>query len=83
MTSDPWTNPDPQPGDFDAFLDEIDPHDPTHVQVIEAGSDVRLKVVLEVDGVDASRLRRIAARRKQQPEQVISELLRAADRHAA
>jgi hypothetical protein len=22
---DPWTDPDPQPGDFDEYLDEVDP----------------------------------------------------------
>jgi uncharacterized protein YqiB (DUF1249 family) len=24
---DPWTDPDPQPGDFDEFLDEMEPVD--------------------------------------------------------
>lgn len=32
---DPWTDPDPQPGDFDEDLAKIDPRD---VQVVEAGS---------------------------------------------
>jgi hypothetical protein len=32
---DPWTDPDPQPGDFDEYLAEIDPKD---VQVVPAGT---------------------------------------------
>jgi hypothetical protein len=31
---DPWTDPDPQPGDFDEYLAEVDPAD---VQYIEPG----------------------------------------------
>jgi len=37
MTEDPWTDPNPQPGDFDDELAAIDPRD---VQVVEAGSGV-------------------------------------------
>ena len=32
MTEDPWTDPNPQPGDFDDQLAAIDPRD---VQVVE------------------------------------------------
>jgi hypothetical protein len=32
MAKDPWTDPGPQPGDFDGELDAIDPRD---VQVVE------------------------------------------------
>lgn len=38
MARNPWTDPDPQPGDFDEFLASIDPRDPRYVQVIEAGN---------------------------------------------
>ena len=31
---DPWTDPDPQPGDFDEYLAEMGPE---HIQVVEAG----------------------------------------------
>jgi predicted RNase H-like HicB family nuclease len=37
MARDPWTNPDPQPGDFDADLAAIDPrHVETHAGVPHA-----------------------------------------------
>lgn len=35
MANDPWTDPDPQPGDFDAYLESIDPNDPRHVEIHE------------------------------------------------
>ena len=39
MAKDPWTDPDPQPGDFDAYLESIDPRDPRYVQV-QRGKDI-------------------------------------------
>lgn len=83
MTKDPWTDPDPQPGDFDAFLNSIDPDDPRYVQSVPAGANAKVKIVVGVEGEDAARLERIAKRRGQDIEQVISELLRAADRQTA
>jgi hypothetical protein len=53
MAKDPWTDPDPQPGDFDAVLNAIDLRD---VQVIEAGFGGRVKIVVSVEGEDAKRL---------------------------
>lgn len=38
MKKDPWTDPDPQPGDFDEFLESIDPDDPEYVER-QNGSD--------------------------------------------
>lgn len=35
----PWTNPDPQPGDFDADIAAMGPDD---VQVVEAGSGAKV-----------------------------------------
>jgi hypothetical protein len=52
MTKDPWTDRDPQPGDFDDELDAIDPRD---VQVIEAGSGGKVTIMVSVEGEDASR----------------------------
>ncbi len=83
MTKDPWTDPDPQPGDFDAFLDSIDPGDSLCVQIVDAGSGAKVRIVVDVDGADVGRLQRIATRRKQGFDEVISDLLRDADRHAA
>lgn len=52
MTKDSWTDPDPQPGDFDADLAAMDPRD---VQVVEAGSGAKVTIVVGVDGDDAVR----------------------------
>jgi hypothetical protein len=80
MTKDPWTDPDPQPGDFDPHLAMIDPND---VEAHEGNSSARLTIVLNVSGDDAERLERIAVRRGQGVDEVISHLLRDAERHAA
>ena len=70
MAKDPWTHPDPQPGDFDAELDraQIDLH--------EGNADAKLSILISVEGDDAKRLERIASERGQQPGEVVSELLR-------
>lgn len=73
MTKDPWTDPDPQPGDFDDELAAIDPRD---VQVIEAGSDGRVTLVVSVEGEDAARLEQIAAERGQHVDEVVADLVR-------
>ena len=75
MTKDPWTDPDPQPGDFDDDLDAIDPRD---VQVVEAGSGGKVRIVVSVEGEDAKRLEQIAAERGQGVDQVIADLVRKA-----
>ena len=41
MTKNPWTDPDPKPGDFDADIRAMDPRD---IQVIEAGSGAKLTI---------------------------------------
>jgi len=73
MTKNPWTDPDPQPGDFDAEVAAIDPRD---VQVVEPGSGTRVTIVVSVEGEDAKRLERIASARGQRPGEVVSTLLR-------
>ena len=73
MTNDPWTDPDPQPGDFDAEVAAIDPRD---VQVVEPGSGTRVTILVSVEGEDAKRLERIASARGQRPGEVVSALLR-------
>jgi hypothetical protein len=80
MSKNPWTDPDPQPGDFDADIRAMRPRD---IQVVEAGSGAKATILLSLKGEDASRLERIAAERGQGPEEVISDLLRAARPHAA
>jgi len=73
MAKDPWTDPDPQPGDFDNELDAIDPRD---VQVVEAGSGGKVTIVVSVEGEDARRLERIATERGQGVDQVVADLIR-------
>jgi hypothetical protein len=73
MTKDPWTDPDPQPGDFDA---EIDAMDPREVQVHEANPDATMKVLVGVSSEDARRLAEIADERGGSVEQVVAELVR-------
>ena len=72
MAEDPWTNPDPQPGDF-AALAAIDPRD---VQVVEAGSGGRVTIVVSVEGEDAKRLEQIAAERGKGVDEVVADLVR-------
>lgn len=73
MAADPWTSPDPQPGDFDDELAAIDPRD---VQVVAAGSGGKVTIVVSVEGDDAKRLDRIATERGQAVDQVIADLVR-------
>jgi len=75
MAKDPWTDADPQPGDFDDELAAVDPRD---VQVVEAGSGGKLTIVVSIEGEDAKRLERIAAERGQAVDQVVADLVRRA-----
>lgn len=75
MGRDPWTDPNPQPGDFDAELDRAAPD---QIEVHEGNPDARLTIVITVEGDDAKRLEQIATERGQQPGEVVSELLRSA-----
>jgi len=75
MTKDPWTDPEPQPGDFDGDLAAIDPRD---VQVVEAGSGGKVTIVVGIEGDDAVRLEKLATKRGQKPGEVVAELIRKA-----
>lgn len=80
MSNDPWTADDPQPGDFDGVLASIDP---TYVEHRTGDRTATLRILVSVEGEDALRLERIAGERGQTPNDVVAELLRAADRPAA
>jgi hypothetical protein len=80
MSKDPWTDADPQPGDFDPELARIDDR---YVEVHEGDSDAKLRILVSVEGEDARRLERIAEERGKKPGDVVAELLRDADRSAA
>jgi hypothetical protein len=74
------TSDDPQPEDLDQLLETLDP------ELIEdnpGGQRVRSRFMVDVDAADLERLRRIAAARGEDPQAVISSLLREADRPAA
>ena len=73
MAKDPWTDPDPQPGDFDAELEAMDPRD---VQIVEAGSGAKVRLVVSVEGEEAALLKRLARERGQRIGEVVAELVR-------
>jgi hypothetical protein len=75
MATDPWTDQDPQPGDFDADLEAIDSR---YVEVHQGNPDAKLTIVVGIEDEDAERLQRLAAARHQRPGEVISSLLRSA-----
>lgn len=75
MPRDPWTDPDPQPGDFDAELDRARPG---QIEMHKGNLDAKLSILVSVEGDDAKRLEKIAHERGQQPAEVVSELLRSA-----
>ena len=80
MSKDPWTDPNPQPGDFDADLAS---HDPRYVEYREGDPDARLLITVSVQWEDVKRLERIAEARGTTPGDVVAELLRDADQSAA
>jgi len=75
MAHDPWTDPDPQPGDFDADLTTIDPR---YVEAHVGNPNAKLTIVVGVEDEDAERLQQLAARRHQRPAEVVADLLRSA-----
>lgn len=75
MTKDPWTDTDPQPGDFDADLATIDPR---YVEAVAGNPDAKLTIVVGIEDEDAEQLQRLATARGQRPSEVISSLLRSA-----
>ena len=80
MSADPWTDPDPQPGEFDADLAKLDPR---YVERHEGDPGAKLVVLVEVEGEDAKRLERLAEARGKTSADVVAELLREAERSVA
>jgi hypothetical protein len=60
IVHDPWKDPDPQPGDFDADLTATDPR---YVVSHGGNPNAKLTIVLDVEGEDAQRLQQLAKRR--------------------
>ena len=80
MSPSPWTDLEPQPGDFDEDLATVDPR---YVERHRGSPEGKLRILLSVEGEDADGLQRVAAARGQRPTDLVAELLRAADRPAA
>lgn len=80
MTSDPWIDADPEPGDFDADLASLDPR---YVQQSTGDPDAKLLVLVGVEGDDVKRLERISEARGKTPADAVADLLREADRSTA
>jgi hypothetical protein len=75
MAHDPWTDPDPDPGDFDSDLTAVDPR---YVEAYVGNPDAKLTIVVGVEDEDAERLQQLAASRHQRPAEVVADLLRSA-----
>lgn len=80
MTTDPWTEPDPKPGDFDAEFATLDPR---YVERHDGDPEGKLTILVSVEGEDARRLERIAEARGKKPSDVVAELLRDINHPAA
>ncbi len=80
MAHDPWTAPDPQPGEFDADLALLDP---SAVEHHSGDPEATLRILVSIEGDDARRLERIAEARGKKPADIVADLLRDADRSAA
>lgn len=77
MSESPWTDLEPQPGVFDADLVTIDPR---FVDAHHGNPDAKVRIVVSIEGEDATRLQRVSAARGETPSEVITQLLREADR---
>ena len=80
MTKNPWTDPDPQPGDFDAELERLGAD---AFEYHEGGTPATVRIVVSLRGDDALRLAELAQARGKAPSDVVAELLRGAGRSAA
>jgi hypothetical protein len=80
MTKDPWTDPDPQPGDFDEFIRTMDPSD---IEVHEGNPNAKVTIVSEATGAEAKRLEHLALASDPPLYDVLADLRRAGKPHAA
>lgn len=80
MTKDPWTDPDPQPEDFDEFLDSVDPND---IEFHEGNSGAKVTIVANATGEEAKRLERLALASDPPLYDVLADLRRTGRRGAA
>lgn len=75
-SKNPWTDPDPQPGDFDAELETITDAD---LEFVEAGSKAKMtRLPAGMDEEDVKRLAALAVKRGKTIDEVLVELVREA-----
>ena len=73
MSNEPWTDPDPQPGDFDAEVEAMDPRDIQH----HPGNPDAEVIVLPGLGVeDTKRLVELSVERGKSVREILAELVR-------
>ena len=58
--ANPWTDAEPQPGDFDAELETLDPR---YVERHERDPEAKLIVLVGIEGEDAKLLERLSEAR--------------------
>jgi hypothetical protein len=80
MPKDPWTDPDPQPEDFDEFLASVEESD---IEVHEGNPAAKVTIVSEATGPEAERLKRLALASDPPLHDVLADLRRAGKPHAA
>ncbi len=80
MRVDPWTDPDPKPGDFD---DALATPDQRYIERHDGDPEARLMILVSVEGEDAERLQRLSERRGKTSADLVADLLRDADRSVA
>jgi hypothetical protein len=80
MSANPWTTDDLRPGGFHVVLASIDPE---YVERREGDPAAILRILVSIEGEDALSLEQIAKQLGKTPRDVMSDLLRDADRSAA
>jgi hypothetical protein len=75
MSKGPWTDPDPQPGDFDA---EIEAMDPREIVFQEGNPDAEVIVLPGLGDEETQRLVELAVERGKSVGEVLAELVRGA-----
>ncbi len=80
MSTDQWTDPDPQPGSFDRDLAQLDPR---YLDRHDGEPGAKLMILVSVEGEDAERLQRLSERAGKTSADVVADLLRGADRSVA
>lgn len=76
MKRDPWTDPEPQPGDFDADLELLGPE---HIHQVSGNPDAKLTRLVGVDARVASEMASVAAERGTTVAELIADVWRSSE----